>query len=76
MRPLNHNIRRFCTVIIGTVFFAAGLLKLIDPVGAGMVIGEYFKFFHLGFLVILAKPAGVFLSLLETITGAALITGV
>ena len=46
MRPLNHNIRRACTVIIGTVFFAAGLLKLIDPVGAGMVIGEYFKFFH------------------------------
>lgn len=76
MKPLHHYIRRICAILIGVVFFAAGLLKLIDPVGAGMIAGEYFKFFHLGFLGFMAKPFGIALSLIETVTGAALITGV
>ena len=76
MKPIHATFRRICAVLIGIVFFAAGILKLIDPVGAGLIVGEYFKFFHIGFLNVIAKPAGVVLSLLETIVGAALITGV
>ncbi len=75
MKDIWYVARRICAVIVGTVLFVAGSLKLMDPVGAGLVVSEYFKFFHLGFLMPLSKALGVFLALLESATGAALITG-
>lgn len=68
--------RRYFAVVIGLVFFCAGLLKLMDPVGAGLVVSEYFKFLGLGFLDSLSSFVGVSLAVLETLTGAALVTGV
>ena len=70
------KIRRFCAILIGLVFLASGLLKLLDPVGTGLIVSEYFKFFHLGFLQGTAKALGMALSLVEAATGAALISGV
>ena len=70
------SIKRICAVLIGFVFFGAGLLKLMDPVGAGLVVREYFNFMHLGFLAPASNFFGVFMALLETFLGAALITGV
>lgn len=70
------GIRRFCAGIIGVVFFIAGFLKLMDPVGAGLVVQDYFNFLHLRFLAPLSKAAGVAMALVETLLGAALITGV
>ena len=67
--------RRFLAKLIGLVLLASGLLKLIDPVGTGLIVAEYFKFFHVAFLLGISKGFGVALCLLETITGAALITG-
>ena len=67
---------RFCGFGVGFVFFISGLLKLVDPVGAGLVMKEYFKFLHLGFLEGLSLPSGVAFALAETIVGAGLITGV
>jgi len=58
------------------VYFIAGMLKLMDPVGAGLVVEEYLQFLHLGFLSFAAKWLGVALALLETLLGAALIAGV
>lgn len=69
-------IRRICAVLIGFVFFGAGLLKLMDPVGAGLVAGEYFNLIHAGILAPLANIAGVFMALLETFLGIGLICGV
>lgn len=69
-------VRRVSAVIIGFVFFIAGILKLMDPVGAGLVVGEYLKFLHLGFLEFTARIAGPAMALFETVLGAALITGV
>ena len=69
-------VRRICAFVIGLVFFGAGILKLIDPVGAGLVVEEYFKFLHIGFLMPLAKAAGVGMALFETLLGAALLAGV
>jgi uncharacterized membrane protein YphA (DoxX/SURF4 family) len=68
-------VRRSLAVILGLVFLVAGLLKLMDPVGAGLVAAEYFNFLHLGFLAPVAKLAGVLMALVETIVGIALITG-
>ena len=76
MKKAHHRFRRFCAILIGLVFLASGLLKLLDPVGTGLIVSEYFKFFHLGFLQGTAKALGMVLSLVEAITGAALISGV
>lgn len=76
MNNLAEGIRRTCAVTTGAVFFIAGMLKLMDPVGAGLIVAEYLKFFHMGALAVISKPAGIMLALIETITGAALIAGV
>jgi uncharacterized membrane protein YphA (DoxX/SURF4 family) len=76
MKKAHHRLRRFCAVVIGLVFLSSGLLKLLDPVGTGLIVSEYFKFFHLGFLQGTAKALGMVLSLVEAVTGAALISGV
>ena len=76
MKKAHHRLRRFCAILIGLVFLASGLLKLLDPVGTSLIVGEYFKFLHLGFLQGTAKGFGMFLSLLEATTGAALVSGV
>ena len=76
MRYILFRMKRFCGFAVGFVFFISGLLKLVDPVGAGLVMKEYFKFLHLGFLEGLSLPSGVAFALVETIVGAGLITGV
>lgn len=69
-------MRRFCAFITGFVFLASGILKLVDPTGAGLVMSGYFKFLHIGFMDFMAKPAGIALAFSESIIGTALITGV
>jgi len=69
-------IRRISAVLIGFVFFLAGILKLMDPVGARLVVEEYLKFMHLNFLMGASGFIGSGMALLETLVGAALITGV
>ena len=69
-------IRRISAVLIGFVFFLAGILKLMDPVGARLVVEEYLKFLHLNFLMGAAGLLGSGMALLEALVGAALITGV
>ena len=68
--------RRFCGFICGFVFFLSGIVKLMDPVGAGLVIDSYLDFLHLGFLGFASKTLGVIFALGETVLGTALITGV
>lgn len=69
-------VKRLCAVLLGAVFFVAGLLKLMDPVGDSLIVGEYLNFLHLGFLGFASGIAAMGMALIETITGAALITGV
>ena len=69
-------LRRLCAVIIGITFLVSGLSKIIDPVGTMLIVTEYAKLLHLGFLIPAAKVIGVILSTLEALTGLALITGV
>ncbi len=70
------RMKRFCGFITGFVFFLSGIVKLMDPAGAGLVMKEYYAFLHLGFLGFSAKFMGVFFALAETVIGTALITGV
>lgn len=76
MKYLTQRMRRFCAFITGFSFFVSGVLKLIDPVGAGLVIDEYLSFMHMSFLGVLSKPIGTALAFAETAIGATLVTGV
>ncbi len=76
VNPHYNRFRRFCAWLVGIVFVISGVLKLMDPVGAGLVMDEYWSFFHVGFLHFISKPAGYALALVEAVTGVALVTGV
>ena len=76
MSKLYNNIRRFCAALIGLVFLMSGILKLLDPTGTMLIVQEYLKFFHITFLMGLAKPMALALSLLEALVGAALLAGI
>lgn len=76
MKGFHKGIRRFCSVLLGLVFFGAGMLKLMDPVGSGLVVDGYLDFLHLAWLSPLSKAIGVAMALVETLTGAALLAGV
>lgn len=69
-------MKRFCGFITGFVFFISGILKLMDPVGTGLIIKEYLEFLHITFLNVASKQAGVAFALAEVILGTGLITGV
>lgn len=69
-------LRKFAVWMLGGVLFIAGILKLMDPVGTGLIVSEYYKFFGLGFMMFSSKVAGLGLALFETVLGAAVITGV
>ena len=76
IKYLPLRLRRLILWIIGAVFFIGGILKLMDPVGAGLVMKEYFKFFHISFMNILSEPIAVTLALIETLIGSMLMTGI
>lgn len=70
------RMKRFCGFITGFVFFLSGIVKLLDPVGAGLVMDSYFDFLHIGFMGPTSKFFGVMFALAETLIGTGLITGV
>ena len=76
MIALLLRLKRFCGIIAGMVFFLSGIVKLMDPVGAGLVMSEYYQFLHIGFMDFSAKFMGTLFAFAETILGAAVITGV
>lgn len=76
MRYLFLRLKRFCGYIVGFVFFISGILKLMDPVGAGLVVDEYYSFMHLEFLSFSSKIMGTAAALAEVIIGTGLITGI
>ena len=63
----HYRLRRLCAFIVGLVFLLAGIFKLLDPVGAGLVVEEYYRFLHLDFLISSAKVVAVALALLEAL---------
>lgn len=75
MKNIVKTLRRLCACLSGFVLFVAGVLKLMDPAGSSLVMEEYFNFLHLGWLKPLAGFAGPAAAYLETLVGAALLTG-
>ena len=76
MRYIFLRLKRFCGFISGFVFFLSGIFKLLDPVGSGLIMSEYFHFLNIPFLDGIAKESATLIAFIETIVGAALITGI
>lgn len=76
MKYLLLRMKRFCGFITGFVFLIGGILKLMDPVGAGLVMKEYTEFLHIGFFSPASKVLGVLFASAEAVIGTALICGV
>lgn len=76
MKYFDLRTRRLLAFIAGAVYVFSGISKLLDPVGAELVMEAYMDFFHVGFMSFAAKPLAVALALLEAVLGSALMTGV
>ena len=68
---MNTMFRKCCSIVVGLVYVASGLLKVMDPVGTGLIVEAYFRFMHLPESVLVAKILGVVLGALETAVGFA-----
>ena len=69
-------MRRFsilCSYVAGLAFIVSGFFKLLDPIGTGFIMEEYFRFLHLGFLRGIAVAAGIAVSAIEFILGGLLV---
>lgn len=71
-----NKLKRKAAILVGIVFLVSGLLKMTDPVGTMLIVTEYCKFLHIGFLQPAAKLIGIALSFIECIIGVGLVTGV
>ena len=68
---MNTMFRKCCSIVVGLVYVASGLLKVMDPVGAGLIVEAYFRFMHILESALMAKILGVVLGALETTVGFA-----
>lgn len=66
-------LSKICTAVLGIVFIISGIVKLMDPVGTGFIMEEYFKFLHVRFMTPLAVPAGIVASAVEFLLGGFLL---
>ena len=64
-----------CRVIFALTFIVSGALKLLDPVGTGLIVKEYLDFMHLDFLESWAMILGILLSTLEFTLGICVLSG-
>lgn len=68
---MNTMFRKCCSIVVGLVYVASGLLKVMDPVGTGLIVEAYFRFMHIPESALMAKILGVVLGALETAVGFA-----
>jgi uncharacterized membrane protein YphA (DoxX/SURF4 family) len=69
------TLRLISRILIGLVFIFSGYVKAIDPTGSQLIFTEYFKAFHLGFMIPAAMPVGILLSTAELMLGLCLLLG-
>ncbi|MFA5850392.1 MAG: BT_3928 family protein [Bacteroidales bacterium] len=68
-------LRAIARLIIGLTFIFSGFVKIIDPVGGGLIIGEYFKIIGIGSFPFLYQTMGVALSATELLLGISVLLG-
>lgn len=68
--------RRLAAVVLGAVFLFGGVLKLMDPVGATLVVNSYLGFLHLSTFSFASEAFALSFTIMECIVGVALVSGV
>ena len=68
-------LRGLCRVIFALTFILSGALKLLDPVGTGLIVKEYLDFMHLGDLEPAAVGLGIALATAEFVIGICVLSG-
>ena len=68
-------LRALCRVLFALTFILSGALKLLDPVGTGLIVKEYLGFMHLDFLEPASVGLGMALSTAEFVIGACILSG-
>ncbi|MBR6869483.1 MAG: DoxX family protein [Bacteroidales bacterium] len=68
-------LRGLCRVLFALTFILSGILKLLDPVGSGLIVHEYLSFMHLDFLDSGAIVLGIALATLEFLIGICVLSG-
>ena len=63
--------KKCCAIAVGLVYVLSGLLKVMDPVGTGLIVETYFRFLHIPESALVAKILGVVLGVVETTVGFA-----
>jgi len=69
-------LRAISRIVIGVTFLLSGFVKIIDPVGVGLIIEEYMKAAGLGSWHFLSQTFGVALSGTEMLIGISLLVGI
>lgn len=68
-------LRGLCRVLFALTFIVSGALKLLDPVGTGLIVKEYLDFMHLGSLEPAAVAMGIALATFEFTIGICILSG-
>ncbi|MFA6335046.1 MAG: BT_3928 family protein [Bacteroidales bacterium] len=68
-------LRAVSRLIVGFTFIFSGFSKIIDPVGVGLIVGEYFKIIGIGSLPLLYQILGAALSGAELLLGISVLLG-
>jgi triosephosphate isomerase len=68
-------IRGLARLIIGLTFIFSGFVKIIDPVGTGLIVGEYVRIAGIVNLPVLCQLGGALLSAAELLIGIAVLLG-
>lgn len=71
-----NTLRAFSRLIIGLTFIFSGFVKIIDPVGTGLIFSEYLRIIGITDIPLAAKAAGALLSVSELLIGSCVLLGV
>jgi len=69
-------LRGLFRIVFSLTFILSGILKLIDPVGTGLIVKEYLGFMHLDFLLPAALGLGIALATTEFLVGIGVLSGI
>lgn len=68
-------LRAIARTVAGLIFLFSGFVKLVDPVGVGLIMSEYFKILGIEDMHRLALIAGTLLAGTEMLLGIAILVG-
>jgi uncharacterized membrane protein YphA (DoxX/SURF4 family) len=79
IKPPSNTVKKItlaARLIVGLVFLFSGFVKLIDPVGSTLKVGDYLLAFHWSIPAGLVTSFAIFQALFEFVLGGTLVLGI